>query len=155
MSTGTDQLPVRLREIVDGFQWGESRDKLELLLYYAEHLEPLPPHLQGHQEKMEKVHECMTPVFVHAEMEGGRLTFFFDVPPESPTVRGYAALLGEGLDQTTPDQVLDIPDDFYRQMGLHEVLSAQRLNGISAILAHMKRLALELMNGTPPGEDSP
>ena len=68
--------------------------------------------------------------------------FYFDVPPESPTVRGYAALLAEGLDGLSPQEILAVPSDFYLEMGLAEVLTHQRMNGISAILAHMKRLAV-------------
>jgi len=52
-------------------------------------------------------------------------------------------VLQEGLDNTTPAEVTAVPDDFYLQMGLQDVLSGQRLNGISAILAHMKTLAQE------------
>jgi len=46
----------------------------------------------------------MTPVYVHAETQDGRMTFFFDVPEESPTVRGYAALMGEGLRGQRPSK---------------------------------------------------
>jgi cysteine desulfuration protein SufE len=37
--------------------------------------------------------------------------------------------------------LLSVPDDFYLRMGLEQVLTHQRLNGIAAILAHMKLLA--------------
>ncbi len=84
----------------------------------------------------------MTPVFVKSETTDGKMHFYFDVPRESPTVRGYAAILGEGLDGATPEQVLNVPNGFFIEMGLDKVLTGQRLNGISAILAHMKRLAL-------------
>jgi cysteine desulfuration protein SufE len=70
------------------------------------------------------------------------LFYHFDVPPESPTVRGFAATLQQGIDGSTPEQVQAIPIDFFLQMGLQEVLTGQRLFGISAILAHMKALAL-------------
>jgi sulfur transfer protein SufE len=36
-----------------------------------------------------------------------------------------------------------VPTEFYLQMGLQRVLSGQRLNGIGAILEHMKRVAAE------------
>ncbi|MBP6802648.1 MAG: SufE family protein, partial [Chloroflexi bacterium] len=58
-----------------------------------------------------------------------------------PTVRGFAALLQDGLDGLTPAAVTAVPNEFYLQMGLQSVLSGQRLNGIAAILAHMKTLA--------------
>jgi cysteine desulfuration protein SufE len=97
---------------------------------------------------MDQVHECMTPVFVFAENHDGRMTYHFDVPPESPTVRGYAAILAEGVGGATPEDVIRIPNDFYLQMGLQEVLSHQRMNGITAILAYMKRLAVKELANT-------
>jgi cysteine desulfuration protein SufE len=83
----------------------------------------------------------MTPVFVYAENQAGKLAFHFDVPPESPTVRGYAALLGEGVQGATPEEILRIPPEFYQEMGLQEVLSPRRLQGVHTILAYIKRLA--------------
>jgi cysteine desulfuration protein SufE len=61
-------------------------------------------------------------------------------------VRGFATILAEGLDEATPEQVLGVPGDFYQQMDLHLVLTHQRLNGMAAILAHMKQLALRELN---------
>lgn len=145
MSEATNGLPTRLQEIVEEFGELEGQDKLELLLEYSEKMPPLPEWL-NRDTNMDQVHECMTPVFVHAEQENGGMHFYFDVPPESPTVRGYAAILGEGLLGTPPEQIVSIPGDFYLKMGLHKVLSQQRLRGISAILAYLKRLAREKLS---------
>lgn len=145
MTKASGEMPARLKEIIEDFQLSEGREKLELLLQYAEQMPALPDWLQLEHSQMEFVPECMTPVYVHAELEAGRMTFYFDVPEESPTVRGYAALMGEGLNGATPEQVLSVPGDFYQQMGLDRVLSHQRLNGIAAILAHMKRLAVDAL----------
>ena len=87
----------------------------------------------------------MTPVFIQAEDQDGKMIFHFDVPAESPTVRGYASIMKQGLDGTTPEAVLQIPGDFFYSMGLHEVLTHQRLNGMSAILAHKKQLAVNAL----------
>ncbi len=76
-----------------------------------------------------------------AEVKDGRLYFHFIVPPESPTVRGFAAVMMEGVNGSTPEEVLALSGDFYLRMGLQGVLSGQRLNGMSAILAHVKRRA--------------
>ena len=136
-----NDLPPRLQEIVEDFSYCEGQEKLEYLLEFAESLPPLPDWLAGKQADMDQVHECMTPVFIYPEKQDGRLIFHFDIPPEAPTVRGFAAVLKEGLDGTTPEEVTAVPDLFHQQMGLQQVLSGQRLNGISAILAHMKTLA--------------
>lgn len=146
MSEVENAIPPRLQEIVEEFGEAEGQDKLELLLEYSEKMPSLPDWLSK-ETNMEQVHECMTPVFVHAERENGGMVFYFDVPPESPTVRGYAAILGEGLRGVPPEQIVSIPTDFYLQMGLHKVLSQQRLRGMTAILAYLKRLAREKLQG--------
>ena len=137
------QLPLRLSEIIQDFQYCEGREKLELLIQYSESLPPLPEWLNGQKATMEAVPECMTPVFVQSEVKDGHMVFHFDVPAESPTVRGFAAIMKDGLDGCNAEEILKIPGDFYQQMGLHEVLTHQRLNGLSAILAHMKALAVK------------
>ena len=134
-------LPQRLQELVEDFAYCEGQEKLEYLLELSENLAPLPEWLNANRNGMDEVHECMTPVFIFAERENGKLHYHFDIPPESPTVRGFAATLQQGLDGATPEQVQAIPNEFYLVMGLQDVLSGQRLNGISAILAHMKTLA--------------
>ena len=139
-----NELPEKLQTFVDDFALLEGQEKLEYLLELAERLPPLPERLQADRDSMEIVHECMTTVFVRAEKDDdGRLTFYLDVPPESPTVRGYATILSEGLAGTTVKEVMAVPTEFYLAMGLQQVLSGQRLTGIGAILAHMKRLAGE------------
>jgi cysteine desulfuration protein SufE len=138
-----NELPQRLAEIVEDFKFLEGQEKLEYLLELSESLAPLPEWLEEEKGNMDEVHECMTPVFIFAESTDGHLHFHFDIPRESPTVRGFGAILQQGLDGTTAQQVTTVPDDFYFQLGLQKVLSGQRLNGIGAILAHMKTLAQE------------
>jgi cysteine desulfuration protein SufE len=74
------------------------------------------------------------------------MVFHFLVAPESPTVRGFAAIMAEGLRGATPEQVISLPSDFYIPMGLQHVLTPQRMNGLTAIVAHVKRLAVEQLS---------
>lgn len=134
-------LPKRLQGIIEDFRSLEGTEKLEYLLELAENLPPLPPWLQEKRDQMEQVHECMTPVFIFAQRLNGGLSYYFDIPNEAPTVRGYAAILQQGLEGATPEEIDGIPTEFYLQMGLQDVMTGQRLNGLGAILAHMKLLA--------------
>jgi cysteine desulfuration protein SufE len=93
MTEPSSNLPLRLQEIIEEFSWLEGREKLELLLEYSDRMPPLPEWLDR-DTNMEQIHECMTPVFVHAERKNGGMLFYFDVPAESPTVRGYATGIG-------------------------------------------------------------
>ena len=138
-------LPAPLAEIVEEFELSEGREKVEMLVDFSERMPPLPDKFAQDRDCMEEVPECMTPVFIAAETVDGGMHFYFDVPKESPTVRGFASILSQGLDGATPEQVLAVPNDFFNRMGLDQVLSMQRLKGFSSILAHMKRLATEAL----------
>lgn len=149
----SESLPPRLQEIVADFALAEGREKLELLLQYASELPPLPDWLREHKERMDPVPECMTPVFAHAEVEQGGMKYYLDVPDESPTVRGYAAILAQGLSGAPPQDVLAVPLTFYDRMGLGSVLSGQRLNGMRAILGRLKQYARQALAEQPAPAD--
>ncbi len=137
-------LPSKLQEIVDDFAGMAREEKVETLIAYSESLPPLPEWLKGEREKMEPVPECMTPVFLFAEKNpDGGLTFHFDIPPQSPTVRGLAAILASGLDGCKPEEILTVPPDFFTPMKLEEAITHQRINGFMGVLAHMKHAATQ------------
>ena len=141
------QLPEKLQEIIDDFAMASRQEKLEMLIQYSESLPPLPDWLEGERAKMDPVPECMTPVFLFAEKQpDGSLVFHFDIPPQSPTVRGLAAILANGLNGSQPEQIVSIPADFYAPMNLQEAISYQRLNGFQGVLAHMKQAAARYLN---------
>jgi cysteine desulfuration protein SufE len=140
-------LPAKLQEIIDDFASASREEKVEMLIGYAESLPPLPDRLKGERAKMEPVPECMTPVYLFGEKQpDGGITFHFDIPPQSPTVRGLAAILANGLNGRKPEEILALPADFYEPMNLQEAISFQRLRGFQGVLAHMKQTALKLMH---------
>jgi cysteine desulfuration protein SufE len=135
-------LPATLEEIVEDFSLLVGQEKLEYLLEFCESLRPLPDWLKNKRDSMDQVHECMTPVFVYAEKrDNDGFVYHFDIPPESPTVRGYASILQHGLEGASAEEIQAVPNEFYLGMGLQDVISGQRLNGMSAMLSHMKKLA--------------
>lgn len=142
--TNDAYLPPRLTEIIEDFSYCVGQEKLEYLLEFAESLPPLPDWLLEKRGDMQPVHECMTPVFVYGEPVDSKMVYYFDAPPESPTVRGFASIMMDGVNgAATPAQILSIPDTFYLQTGLQKVLTGQRMHGMSAFLRHMKRIAEE------------
>jgi cysteine desulfuration protein SufE len=139
-------LPPKLQEIVDDFASMTREEKVETLVAYSESLPALPERLKEERAKMQPVPECMTPVFLHGEKEpDGGIMFYFDIPPQSPTVRGLASILANGLSGSKPEEILSVPTDFFLPMKLQEAISQQRLNGFVGVLAHMKQTAVKLM----------
>ncbi len=138
--------PPALRAIVEDFRATPPRDRIEYLIDFAMEMPELPDRLQGERANMEQVHECQTPVFVFTELTDGNVHFYIDVPRESPTVRGYAAIVAEGLDGATPEAVLKTPEDVHFMLGLHEAISPQRLRGLHALIGYLKRQVIQKMN---------
>ena len=139
LTSKLDRLPNGLREIVNEFRSSTPRERLELLLEYSQDLPDLPDHLAEKRDGLEQVHECQTPVFLFTEVEGGAVHFHLDIPQESPTVRGYAAILADGFDGASPQAVLNSPDDIYNLLKLNEAITPQRLRGLHALMIYMKR----------------
>ena len=133
-------MPQRLEEIVAEFREAPASFRLPMLLEYSKKVPPLPEHLEGHRDQMEQVHECQTPFFLMEEIdEDGKVSLYFDAPPQAPTTRSFAGVVHEGLSGLDAEEILAVPDDFYTKMGLTEVISPLRLRGISAILWRIKR----------------
>lgn len=122
-----------------------SRDeKLETLIAYAESMPDLQERFKDERSKMEPVPECMTPVFIIAEKVNDGIHFHLDIPKQSPTVRGLASILTNGLNGCTLEEILSVPADFYTPMNLQEAVSQQRLTGFIGVLAHMKQAAVKV-----------
>jgi cysteine desulfuration protein SufE len=112
--------------------------RVEAMLDYANRIPPLPEGMDS--SELERVPECQSPFFVATEVDAqDRVHLHFDAPREAPTVRGFAGILLDGLDGETSGVILDVPDDFYYDMGLEDVVTPLRLRGMGAILSRIKR----------------
>jgi len=141
---GTDQvsaLPAALAEIAVDFTGMPVKERLQLLLEFSDNLPPLPERYARHVEIMEQVDECQSPVFLAVEVapEGQQVQLFFQAPEESPTTRGFAGILSEGLAGLSAGEVLAVPDDAPYRFGLAEAVSPLRLRGMVAMLSRIKR----------------
>jgi cysteine desulfuration protein SufE len=138
----TEALPAALAEIVEEFHALGERDRLQLLLEFSDGLPALPPRYAGHQDRMEPVAECRSPVFLAVEVEpdADRLVHvFFDAPAQAPTTRGFAGILAEGLEGLPAARLLAVPDDVPNRLGLTDAVSPLRLRGMSGMLTRIKR----------------
>jgi cysteine desulfuration protein SufE len=132
-------LPPTLAEIRSDFLELEVRERLQLLLEFANELPELPPRYSEHPDLLEQVVECQSPVFIFVEVTDGIVHLFATAPREAPTTRGFASILVQGLAGLTVEQVLDVPDDFPSDLGLSEAISPLRVRGMTAMLGRTKR----------------
>ncbi|GAB2912273.1 SufE family protein [Rhodococcus aerolatus] len=131
-------VPPRLAEIVDDFASVEGPDKLAMLLEFSDELPPLPAELE--EGAMEPVPECQSPLFLSVDAtDRDAVRLYFSAPAEAPTTRGFASILAQGLDGESAQTVLDVPEDFYADLGLADAVSPLRLRGMAAMLTRIKR----------------
>ena len=147
-------IPEKLQKIVDRFASAPRELRGQALLRYARQVPPLPPELADAPERMQRVHECQSPFFLATNVDdSGAVHLFFDCPPETPTVRGFAGILMEGLEGEHYTTVLAVPTTFYSAMGLGEVVSPLRLRGMGAILQAIKNRVLTEIPDEVPSDD--
>lgn len=138
----TDDLPSGLAELAEDFHAVTAHERLELLLELSTDLPSLPERYVGQLDKLERVDECQSPLFLIVEVEDNAehtVNLFFDAPPEAPTTRGFAGILHTGLDGLSADEVLAVPEDMPFRFGLGEAVSPLRLRGMVGMLSRIKR----------------
>jgi cysteine desulfuration protein SufE len=132
-------LPKRLEAIIAEFADLEPQERLELLLDFANNLAPLPPEYEARKRAGEnRVHECMTPVYLWVEVREGRVAMHADVAQEAPTVKGFVSILVEALEGARPAEALQLPTDLLARLGLQQALGMTRMRGLSAILRRVR-----------------
>ena len=141
-------LPPALAEIREDFLALGEKDRLQLLLEFSNELPELPESYRDQPDLFERVVECQAPVFIAVEVDAaGRVHLHATAPAESPTTRGFASILAQGLEGLTVDEVLTVPADFPQTLGITRAVSPLRLRGMSGLLGRAKRLARERVAG--------
>jgi cysteine desulfuration protein SufE len=136
-------LPARLAETREDFLALGVKDRLQLLLEFSNELPELPERYLDHPDLFEKVEECQSPVYIFVEVEHDRVHLHATAPAESPTTRGFASILVQGLDGLSVDDVLDVPADYPQSLGLAEAVSPLRVRGMTGMLGRVKRQVRE------------
>jgi len=132
-------VPEKLAQIVSLFAAVPKTVKLQALLDYSRRLPELPPELAD-SGRFERVEECQSPLFLRADIGPDDVVkLWFDAPAEAPTTRGFAGILAEGLEGATVEEILELSDDFYAELGLDEVVSPLRMRGMGSMVFRIKR----------------
>ena len=130
--------PSKLAAIVNEFADLDKHDRLELLLDFAENLPELPTKYQADLDAGEhRVHECQTPVFLWVVVNAGRVQIYGHAARESPTVKGFVAILVAAFSGASPEEVLAVKPDLLQRLGLAEALGMTRMRGLTAIMGRI------------------
>ncbi len=132
-------MAAALESIVSELADADRQERIELLIDFAKNLPPLPARLEALKDAEHRVEECQSPVFLFVESDGEKVEIHADAPIEAPTVRGFVAILVEGLNGATEEEVLSIRGDLIERIGLPEILGMLRVRGLSGILGRLKK----------------
>lgn len=145
MPSAPESPATRLDEIAEEFADLDPRERLELLLDFADNLPELPPEYEARKQAGEnRVHECQTPVFLFAELRDGRVHVYAAVAEEAPTVKGFVAILVEAFSGAEPAEVLNVKPNLLARLGLQEALGMTRMRGLNAVLHRLRTGIAEL-----------
>ncbi len=143
MSSTTTPLPDALAKIVERFKRRTNpKQRYEQLLWYAKKLQEMP---EVDKTPENKVPGCVSQVFITANLEDEKVWYQGD--SDAQLVKGLVALLIEGLNGLTPEEIVQVSPDFIQEMGLNVSLTPSRANGFYNIFQTMKKKALGFQLG--------
>lgn len=129
---------AQFEELVEDFEFLEDwEDRYRHVIDQGKAMEALPEALCV---PATKVDGCASQVWLHAEMKGGQL--HFDGASDAMIVSGLIAVLRTLYNGLTPAEVIAV--DARAQLGrlgLNEHLSAQRSNGLRAMIERVRETA--------------
>ncbi len=141
MSFSQTVFPTKLAKIVERFKRRSNpKQKYEQLLWYGKKLPVMPE-----QDKIaeNKVHGCVSQVYITATKEDGKILYQGD--SDAQLVKGLVAFLIEGLNGLPPEEIIKVQPNFIEETGLQVSLTPSRANGFYNIFQMMKKKAAELI----------
>ena len=127
-------------DIVEDFEFlDEWEDRYRLVIDEGRKMEPLPDALKVPATKVEG---CASQVWLHPVIEDG--TFRFDGESDAMIVQGLIAVLRKLYNGLPVAEVVEVDARAeLARLGLHDHLSAQRSNGLRAMIARIRQIAAD------------
>ncbi len=129
-----DKLVSKLKSTSD------SRKKYEYLLWLAKKLPELP---KDTLNESIKVNGCISQVYVLAEMNNQKIVW--KGYSDALITKGMLTFLITGLNNLTPQEIMEVNPQFIEETGLRTSLTPSRANGFLNIFLKMKSQAKSLL----------
>lgn len=132
-------IQVLEREVVEEFSlFPEWMDKYEYLIEIGK---SLPMIQEGNKTEENLIKGCQSRVWLHCQMEDGRLQFSAD--SDAIITKGIIALLIRVYNNRRPDEILSSDFGFIREIGLQENLTPTRANGLVSMIDRIRAYATQ------------
>lgn len=128
-------------ELVEDFEFLDDwEDRYRHVIDQGKDMDPLPEALRV---PATKVDGCASQVWLHAGFDGGKL--HFDGASDAMIVSGLIAVLRRMYNGLSPAQVLEVDArSELARLGLNDHLSAQRSNGLRAMIERIRETAAQV-----------
>jgi cysteine desulfuration protein SufE len=124
-------------EIIDEFSlFDDWMSKYEYIIELGKHLPIIDAE---HKTEEFKIKGCQSQVWLTAEMKDGKL--LYKAESDAVITKGIIALLIRVLSGHKPEEILNAELGFIDKIGMHEHLSPNRSNGLTAMINYMKNYA--------------
>jgi cysteine desulfuration protein SufE len=125
-------------EIVEEFSLFDSwDDKYEYIIDLGKKLPPLE---EKYKVDENRVRGCQSTVYLVADYENGRV--YYKAESDAVIVKGLISMLIRVLSGQKPDDIVNAPLNFIREIGMMTHLAQTRSNGLLAMVKQMKNYAL-------------
>jgi cysteine desulfuration protein SufE len=112
-------------------------DRYQKIIALGKSLAALPEEMQTEEAK---VKGCQSQVWLHAELQDGKILLRGD--SDALLVRGLVALVLDIYSGATPTEILTTPPDFLKAMGFEGNLSPSRANGLFSMIKQIRYFAM-------------
>lgn len=145
MSATSTPRPASVEKIVKRFQRvSEPKRRYEQLLWYAKRLQGFP---EAEKVPENKVPGCVSQVYIIAHLhDGGKVEFQGD--SDALITKGLVALLVDGLNGLSPEEIINLSPDFIKETQLDVSLTPSRANGFYNIFKMMQKQVLPYLPST-------
>ena len=126
------------QEIVEEFSLFENKnDKYNYIIELGKSLEPL---VEQYKIDENIIKGCQSKVWLITDVEGDKIIFKGD--SDAILVKGLVQMLIRILSNKTPDEIINTDLTFVKSIGLNQMLSMTRSNGLASMIKQMKMYAL-------------
>jgi len=127
-------------EIIEDFElFDDPMDKYEHII---EEGSDLPPLDEKYKKDKYLVKGCQSKVWLHAYQKEGKV--FYEADSNTVITKGIISLLIKVLSGNPPEYIISHKLEFLNKIGLKEMLSSQRANGLQSMINLMKLYAENL-----------
>ncbi len=125
-------------QLIKDFKAFESwEERYRKLIEMGKHL---PAMQEVYKIEANKVRGCQSQVWLWAELKEGRV--YFTADSDASIAKGIVSLLINLYSEATPDEILDLNQNFIDEIGLKQHLSMSRANGLASMLKQIRMYAL-------------